>query len=521
VKKGKWLCVAIIAFLFATVSAQTAKPGIPDPEEAKEHFKNHNYVMALPIYQALVKKEAKDLTYNYRLGICFLMTNGHKKEAIPYLETATKNPGCELDGWMYLGQAYHHALRFDDAIKAFETYKLKADKDGKINAEHSIEQCKNAKILVSKPVDVSFVGLGKEVNSEFPDYYPFVTSDESMLVFTSRRKGNVGAASVEMDGYYSSDIYMSKSLNGVFPKAKSASSAINGNYDEICTGLSADGKWMTVYIDNIASYGDVYLSSYKNSFAKAEKMHENINGGFETAASLSPDGNVVYFSSKRSDGMGGIDIYMCRKLPANFGWGLPINISAINTQYDEEFPFIAPDGKTLYFSSQGFNSMGGFDLFYSVLNEEDGTWSAPRNVGYPVNSVGDDMTISFTENNRVAYISSDREGGLGDLDIWRIVFNEVQATSFTMVTGKIRFADTTTTVEGMDLTIMVTDKITNEDYGSYKPHPKNGRFVLALPPGKYLISLDAPGYKPVLETLNVFDIGPQGEMSKDIMLLKQ
>lgn len=526
-KTVKWLSVVLLLGIVMSLQAQTRPgAGIPDPEQAAEHFKHGNYVMALPIYVALVKKEANNVDYNYRAGLCYLRTNGHKKEAVKYLETATKQSSCPNDGWLFLGQAYQYALRFDDAIKAFETFKVKASKEEKADADHYIAQCKSGKLLVANPLDVTFQDLPKEVNSEFPDYYPFVTSDESMLVFTSRRKGNVGATSVEMDGYYASDIYYTRSQNGVFQKAKNAGPGVNGNYDEQCTSLTSDGKLMTVYVDNISTAGDLYNTTFKNSFSKIEKIPDNaqneydrINGGFETSGAYSPDGNIFFFASKRDGGQGGTDIYMSRKLPGNFGWGNPVNITAINSNYNEDFPFMSPDGKTLYFASQGFNSMGGYDLFYSVWDQENNTWSAPRNVGYPVNTPGDEMTICFTENNRIAYITSDREGGQGDMDIWRVVFNEVQQNSFTIVTGTIRLPDST--MSKADLTIMVTNAATQEDYGSYRANSNTGRFVLALPPGKYILNLDVPGCKPYVETIIVFDIGPQGEMTKDILVAKQ
>jgi Tol biopolymer transport system component len=509
-----------------TLGAQSRPaPGTPDPELANEHFGHGNYIMALPLYVALVKKEGNNLEYNMRAGLCYLRTNGHKKEAVRYFEVATKNPKCENEAWLYLGQAYQYALRFDDAIKAFETYKLKADKDGKANADHYIAQCKSGKILVANPLDVNFQNLGKEVNSEFPDYYPFVTQDESMLVFTSRRKGNVGATSVEMDGYYASDIYVAKSQNGVFQKAKGVGPGVNGNYDEQCTSLSPDGKQMVVYVDNITSAGDLFVSPYKTSFGKMEKIdadpqnsNNSINSDFETAGAFSPDGSVFYFASKRNGGQGGTDIYMARKLPGNFGWGMPVPVPGINTPYNEDFPFMAPDGKTLYFSSQGLNSMGGYDLFYTTFDQENNTWSAPRNIGFPVNSPEDDYTISYTENNRVAYITSDREGGIGDMDIWRVVFNEVQQNSFTVLTGTVLLPDSTMSRE--DLTIMVASDATKEDIGSYRVSPKSGHYVIALPPGKYILSMDVPGCKPYVETVIIFDIGPQGEMSKDIRIMK-
>jgi tetratricopeptide (TPR) repeat protein len=527
VKTAKLFSIALLLGISFVLPAQTPRPGNPDPEAAAEHFDHQNYVMALPIYLALVKKEVGNTEYNYRLGICYLKTNGHKTEAIKYLEFVTKQAKYNNDAWLYLGQAYHYGMRFDEAIKAYETYKKKGDKDGILLADKYIAQCKNAKILVANPLDVSFVNAGKEVNSEYPDYYPYVTSDESMMVFTSRRKGNVGATQVEMDGYFASDIYLTKSVNGVFQKAKGAGPSVNGTYDERCTSLSADGKTMCVYVDNITSAGDIYTTSFKTSFAKIEKLADNpkgdfdrINGGFETAGSYSPDGNMFFFTSFRDGGFGGTDIYMVKKLPGDFGWSLPVNLGAnVNSIYNEDSPFMSPDGKTLYFACDGITSMGGFDLFVTVYNPANNTWSTPRNVGYPVNTPGDDLSICFTENNRVAYISSDREGGIGDLDIWRIVFNEIQQNSFTVVTGKFRGVDSTADVSQYE--IIVTRSGSDEDYGTYRTNPNTGLFVMALPPGKYILSVSAPGYKPFIETVNVFDIGPQGEMTKDILLVKQ
>lgn len=500
------------------------KPGTgpaPDPEAAKEHFDHRNFVMALPIYLALVKKEPNEYLYNYRTGICYLNLNTNKSFAIPYFEFCTKQAKADNDAWLYLGQAYHHGQKWDQAIGAYNTYKTKADKDGKARADLYIQQCNNAKVLVRSPLNVSFANLGKEVNSEFPDYYPFVTQDESMLCFTSRRKGNVGAAQVEMDGYFASDIYFSKSINGAYSKAKNAGTMVNGNYDEQCVGLSADGTWMTVYVDNITMAGEIMFSSYTKSFAKPvafDGIENNINSGFETAGSLSPDGSVLFFASDRDGGQGNTDLYMVRKLP-NGKWSLAQNLGAvINTPWGEDFPYMAPDGKTLYFSSEGHNSMGGYDLFYTVWDQENNTWSTPKNIGYPINNTDNNMSICYTEANRVAYISTVREGGQGDLDIWRVVFNEVQDTYFTLVTGQITVPDPS--VQFMDIVISVTKTETQEEYGSYRPNPNSGKYVLALPPGKYVMTIDAPGCAQKIETLIVFDIGPQGEMSKDVLLTK-
>lgn len=496
--------------------AQPQKPEV-DPAEAAEHWKHKNYPMAMAAYKVLYSKDSKNVDYNYRLAVCYLSTNVNKKEAVKYLEFVTKQPKQENDSWFFLGEAYRHAQRFDDAIKAYETAKTKqTGKEDVAAAELAIGWCNNAKALMKRPLEVTFENMGKDINSEFADYYPFVTSDEQTLVFTSRRKGNIGAAQVEVDGYYSSDIYRTASLNGAWQKAKNAGPTVNGNYDEQCVGLSCDGAWMTVYIDNIDNAGDIYHSQYSRSFAKPVKLNDNVNKGFETSGALSPDGNIIFFASKREGGQGGLDLYMARKLP-NGAWALAQNLDMLNTPYNEDFPFMAPDGKTIYFASQGHNSMGGYDIFTSTWNEEENTWSPPKNLGYPVNTTDDNRTISFTENNRIAYVSAYREGGAGDLDIWRVIFNDVQQESYTLVTGQVLTPDSTT---NLDAIITVTNSKTQQDMGTFKPVPANGKYVLALPPGKYVINVEAAGYKTLIDNVLVFDIAAIPEIKKNLILTK-
>lgn len=503
--------------------AQPNKPptGLDLEDQGDDHFKHENYINALEVYKKLVAKESSNLLYNYRLGICYLKTNVKRPEAVKYFEFCIKQPKCENDAWLYLGQAYQYALRFDDAIKAYTTYKQKSPKDAAL-IDHYIETCNNGKILVKDPIDVTFENPGKDVNSEYADYYPFVTADESFLVFTSRRKGNLGAAQVEFDGYYASDIYMASTKPGAFQKAKNLSAPVNGNYDDRASGLSADGKSLTVYIDNISTAGDLYKSVFTRSWSKPMKMGETINEGFETSGTFSPDSSAFYFASRRDGGQGDMDLWVVRKLPTG-KWSKAQNLGAtINTQYNEDFPFLDADGCTLYFASQGHNSMGGYDIFKTKLNEEDGSWSNPENLGYPLNTPDDNMTISFVQGlqgdgPRVGYVSAARDGGIGDLDIWRVTFNDGQGKSFTVVSGTVLTPDST---KSLDATITVTNAKTSEDYGTYKPVASTGKYVLALPPGKYTISVDATGYKSLVDTILIFDIASITEMKKDLVLQK-
>jgi hypothetical protein len=513
--------VLFSASAFLIISGASAQPKtskVIDPADAKEHFSHNNFLFAIPAYKQLLKQEPNNPEYNYKIGICYLYTNINKSLAIPYLETASKAPKAEKQVLYHLGLAYQYASRFDDAIKTYTEYKtgLKGVELEKI--DHQIESCENGKEYVKHPVNVTFQNLGKEINSEFPDYYPFVTANESFIVFTSRRKDNVGGQ-VEMDGYYSSDIYMSLPVNDVWTKPKNMGGTVNTRYDESAVGLTPDGQTMLMYIDHIDSLGNIYSSLSKAGvFQRMKKLNSNVNSDFETAGSITPDGNIIFFASKRDEGMGETDIYMSRKLP-NGMWAKAQNLgSVVNTKYNEDFPQIAPDGKTLYFSSKGHAGMGDYDLFQSTWNEEENTWTAPKNLGYPINSAGDDRSISFTQDNRVAYISAVREGGFGDLDLYRVKFNDAEDKT-TVLQGYINTSDSAKNVSS----IVTVRDLKNKDAAelSYNPNSATGKFIMALPPSKYEITVEADGYKTLTDVFFIFDIGVGQNESKKTFLLQK
>jgi tetratricopeptide (TPR) repeat protein len=497
---------------------QTAK--FVDPREAKEHFSHYNFLAAIPVYKQLIKQEPSNEDYNHKLGLCYLYTNINKALAIPYLETASKQDKAPNDVWFDLGMAYQYAAKFDEAIKAFTKFKSTIgpkDKDYE-KVEHQVETCNNGKEYIKHPINVTFQNLGKEINSEYPDYYPFVTPNESFIVFTSRRKDNIGGQ-VEVDGYYSSDIWMSTPQGDVWTKPKNMGALVNTRYDEQAVGLTPDGNMMLMYIDHIDSLGNIYSSVNKaGTFQRMRKLNSNVNSDFETAGSITPDGNVIFFASKRDGSLGETDLYMARKLP-NGLWAMAQNLgNVVNTKYKEDFPQIAPDGKTLYFSSQGHDGMGDFDLFQTTWNEDENTWSTPKNLGYPVNSAGDDRCISFTQDNRVAYISAARDGGFGDLDIYRVKFNDAE-DKFTVLMGYVNSVDSAKNVSPF-VTIKDLKNADAPDY-TYSPNPKTGKFLMALPPSKYQITIEADGYKTLTDVFFVFDIGVGQNESKKVYTLQK
>ncbi len=475
-------------------------------EDADEHFKHGNFVMALPIYKEFVKKDPSNKRNEFRLAQCYINTNYNRTEAIKYLEDIVKADKIDDDAWLYMGRAYSLGGKIEDAIKAFEKYKELFPKKTAI-ADRYIEMCNNARTLMDNPVNISFTNMGKEINSDEPDYYPFVSGDETFMAFTSRRKDNIGGKKVEVDGYHPSDIYFSKLENGKWTKALNAGAILNSPLDEEVVGMKTDGSELMVYIDHIDKFGDLYLSTRKanGEFQKGKPLPAEVNTKVETSGSFGPDGNVIVFA-RRKDVDSKSDIFMSRKLP-NGVWGVAYKLPPeINTAENEDFPFLSSDGVTLYFSSEGHNSMGGYDLFKSIWNPEENTWTKAENLGFPINSTDNDRSISLTPDNRVGYISAFRPGGQGDLDIYRIRFNNNdQVVRF--VTGKVWLNDTIIKERKPPYaTIIAKNKDNNNEY-HFTPHSKTGKFVMALDAGTYHLIVHCDGFSDVVEDFTVSDLG--------------
>jgi hypothetical protein len=348
--------ISIIAFLFVANYSlgQTPKNKKMDIDDAEEHFKHNNFLMAIPIYKQELKKDPDNKKIKYKLGICYLNTKVNREEAIKYFEEYVKEPKHDEKAWLFLGRAYHVANRVDDAIAAFEKYKsMKTFKDSEVRRD--LQMCENAQKLMSEPVNVIFQNLGKEINSPEPDYYPFVNSNETFLAFTSRRKDNIGGKKIEIDGYRSSDVYFSNVVDGKWSLALNAGRKINGGLDEQVVGMRSDGNEIYVYLDHIDKFGDLYITNRKTleeEFAKPKKCDQIINQKLESSGCLNEEGNVLFFA-RREKAEANSDLFVCRKLPTG-KWGLPQKLPEIvNTSFNEDFPYLSTDGVTLYFASEG------------------------------------------------------------------------------------------------------------------------------------------------------------------------
>lgn len=508
-----------LALLFLCVSSAFAGNELKKKRaQAEEAFTAEDYERALPLFLAVLEKDPENSNLRFKIGVCYLNSASEKNKAESFLEPASANvtenyrdgsvkeKKAPLQTWLYLGQAYHFNYKFDQAISAFEKFKgFLGDKDSAmiLRVDRSMEMCRNGKELVANPVNIKVENLGG-INTAYPDYSPVISADESVLIFTSRRPGTTGGKTDPLDGKPFEDLYVSTKNGGSWGLAQSIGTSINSGGHEATIGLSVDGQQLFIYKDDNGD-GNIYISTLNGKdWSVPVKMSDNVNSkAHDPSASLSADGNSLYFSSDREGGFGGHDIYRSVKLP-NGQWSKPTNLGpAINTPYDEDAPSIQADGVTLYFSSRGHKSMGGFDIFFSKLGEETG-WSTPENVGHPVNTTDDDLFYVPTADNTHAYYSSFKhEGGVGEKDIYRLTFPDRTETPLTVLSGEL------VSIYGgvpEEAEITVTDVETGDLIGTYRPNAATGKYVMVLQSGKnYNITYQAKNYLFQSDNVNVSD----------------
>lgn len=367
---------------------------------------------------------------NYMIGISYLFTDD-KFESIKYLKKAYKaKPDVSPDIRLMLGRAYHQVLDFNNAILEYSEYlkTLSAKDIVKIKPviDTYIQECRNGLELVAQPKRLVVLNLGKGVNSEYDDYNPVLSRDEKTMYFTSRRMHDEKSPRNPADNKFYDDIYKSVNKAGEWQNATRFDIKINkkkNKENNAALAITADNKELFIYVGKSRA-GDIFSSTLKEgNWTTPRPLTSRINtSARETAMCLSSDGNTMYFcSNDPKTTTGGSDIYVSRK-DAKGNWQKPKNIGQmINTRSDEIAVSISHNDSILYFSSKGHKSMGGYDVFRSVLNET-GLWSKPENMGYPINTADDDVFYCEGPDGRTAYYSSIRESGLGGKDIYKVIF---------------------------------------------------------------------------------------------------
>jgi hypothetical protein len=514
--------ILAIAILFAA-SLETFAQGEFDPVKFKESLKTASfkekfeaanllmedqlYVYAADVLKALSIEQPDNANVNYKTGFCLLQISNERANALPYLIKAEKSISNKYDPFSYtetkapfeahyyLGRAHHLNENLDKAKNNFTLFIEDVSKKHKLydKAILYLKQLEVAKVELPNPKEYVISNVGGIINSESEDFSPVVTLDEGAMYFTSRR---VRPDSVNskifspQDGMHFEDIYVSyydfAGKKWGTPEVISSISSPKSNQATI--SVSGDGQQLFMYKD-INGNGEIYVANYElesDDFGTPEKMGSDINTVYwETHATISADGKTLYFVSDRPGGLGGRDVYQCKKLP-NGLWSLAQNLGApINSANDEDSPYFHPDGKTLFFSSNGENSIGGFDIYFTKA-QEDGSWGEPVNMGYPLNTVDDDVFFTTNAKGDMGYYSSAKKGGFGQKDIYTIGFDTSIIDQFAILKGYIDPGAGKVLPDG--IIIYVTDLTEGGDPLEYKPNKRNGSYIFNLKPcNEYLV----------------------------------
>jgi outer membrane protein OmpA-like peptidoglycan-associated protein/tetratricopeptide (TPR) repeat protein len=366
---------------------------------------------------------------NFKVGVCYLYSN-QKFRSLQYLEFAYRVfPDVDPNIRFYLAQAYQLAGEFDKAIELYREHKdliRDGDEAQRNFINKKISECRTGQELKANPVRVWIDNLGDSINTEYPEFSPVISADNRVLFYTARRPDSYGGAKDETNTYYEDIYYSSREYGGDWNGSVNIEQPINTISHDATVGLAPDGKSLLTYKGLNSKNGDIFITRQDENGVWAEPVSigATINTKYhESSATLSFDEKTLYFESDQPGGFGQHDIYVAYWDEATQTWGKPENLGpTINTEFEEKGVFFHPDNKTLYFSSNGHNNIGGLDIFKTVLDPETKTWSKPENIGYPINTPDDDIYFVVTGDTRYAYYSSYREDGFGEKDIYKITF---------------------------------------------------------------------------------------------------
>lgn len=495
-----------------------------------------NYSKALFYYKKAYEYNKNNPQLNYKIGVCIIETqNG--EDASVFLQSAyDQNASLTTDLTYFLARSLHLTYHFEEAIKYYNQYidnflndTIKVKKIDKF-----ISECKNGLKFKANPTIV-FISDMDNINSPSKDYCSMLTADGKKIYFTSRRPTITGNIDPD-DNLYYEDIYMSvKDSNGwdtPFPVE-----SLNTPYHDDVVGLSQDGNTLILYKD-----GDLYFCTLNGAEWSAPKAFpKEINSNkIESSACFSPDGKTLYFvrgkdimhpESSNSD-----IYYSTQDEKGNWSDAKPLP-SNINSPYDEDGLFLFADGKTLYFSSKGHNSMGGFDIFMTTIND-DGTFADPENLGYPINSPYDDIYFVLEPSKSTGYFSSIRPETVGYMDIYQVKFieqtlkhdtesnliasstspnNETSLeTDMFVISGKIV---TDNTNIPLDAEIYIIDNNTNQVVYKTKANSQTGEYSITIPTGKnYGMTIRKDGYLFYSDNFDLVNTNKYEEVNKDVKL---
>ena len=488
------LCLLFSNFSFSQINLALKEKEISNwnPSDIKKiaiadnYFSNREYLFAQPIYDSLYKSHQNNIYIGYLLGSCNTYDSHFHINAESLIKAAEILKIDLLDYDYYLGRAYKDTDKDIEAIAQFEKYKLNPlSKELRNEVDHQINICRSSIAFKDKSAVAKITNIGAPVNTSGSEYTPVFPSSEKFMVFTYRGQKSMGGKQLipnkmdENNGIYFEDVMISTKDSKNNWTEPTPIASINTNGHDAAISISHDGQKLFIYRNIGAGNGDIFVSKLDGLNWRIPEKVKGINSNFwEGSVCLSPDEKLIYFSSERQGGFGGRDIYFARLMPDG-SWGNVKNLgSEINTEFDEDAPFIHSDGKTLFFASTGHNTIGGYDIFRSELKQ--GKWLSPYNVGKPINTTQDDKFYVVSSDGERGYYSSERKNGQGQQDIYMVepgLFGK--PTALVMVNGNVTYDNAPVKAD-----IFVQSKLNRKDFsGTFKSNLITGAYLVNLPSG--------------------------------------
>lgn len=481
----------------------------------------------ISLMKELIKKEPKNSNYQYWMGRAYIDSYSGKKRALPYLIKASEHTDFEynfrapernalapIDALYYLGQAYMLSEEWTKADRYFKMFSdvVAPDNPLRLNAQLARKHLINAEKYLKKPKrSVSVTNLGPEVNTPYADFSAHVSSDGTELYYTSARQNPDPSLAMNLpidipNGKYFDDIYVSQLKDDGLWAAGTLLNIDSTSADEMVNGISRDGKQLWIYKKSDEAV-DFYRSTYNfGTWQELESLAPftpTLDWG--TSFSMDDEQTVIYFASATLPGYGGYDLFYSYRRSSG-KWSEPQNLGPnINTPYDETTPYLHPNKRVLFYSSNNEESMGGFDVFKSMLL---GDWQRGENMGAPINSLGDDLYFSIAPDGKSAYYSRMGDDGQGDLDIYRVNFfsNTAVVAPRLAASFKVELATPPATAKGkktpptaaeqaeaISNEIILTNVLSGEQF-VYQPNIRTGNFSVFLDPcTKYSIEYKKNG----------------------------
>lgn len=473
---------------------------------AESHFLYEEYELANPLY--LLLDSPDNLNILYKIGTSYVNIPGEKQKAIPYLESAVEyaaydaNPTsfrekrAPLDAYFSLAKAYLIDNNTEDALKTLNKFRELAsdteDKGGMKNVRYIdqlISSCRNAIEIQKSPLDIIKQDLGPDFSQGSINDNPAVSFDGNTIAFTERR-GMVSA------------VFVSRKVNGRWETPVEITRTVEAGEDCSTCSLNSDGTELFLY-KNDGYDGNIFSSVFSDGrWNPIKKLNRNINTRFyESHAAISADGKTLYFTSNREGGTGGLDIYYAVR-DFSGDWGPAVNMgTGINTPYNEDTPFITISDSLLYFSSEGHRNMGGYDIFIS--KRENSSWSAPWNIGYPINTTDDDKFFQPFNNHLNGYYSMTTD--YKQKDIFYITFRSDVLRQGPGIRGIFSVKDTVVFFDDR-YSVYLLDRTTGDTIDTAYPDRSTGQYNLKVKPGKYRLVYSGEGCLPmVIDTTMVSD----------------